>query len=410
MKENCIVIGIFSKRDKEEHIYRRLNEINALSDTAGYNVIETIIQKIDRINPAFYMGKGKIEELRKIIYTFDINTIIVSNSLTPVQMRNLEEELNIKVIDRNELILIIFAKNARTNISLVEVELAQLKFIYSRLTGKGIVLSRTGGGIGTRGPGEQKIEMDRRKIQKRIHLLEQKLEKYKRDSILRKKQRKNIFNVSLLGYTNAGKTSIINYFTKNKFESKDSLFTTLDTTVRKFYKNIVLIDTIGFLGELPHELISSFSLTLEEALDSDLKIIVLDISDEYLDYTIEDVNSILNSLSKDSNRLYVFNKIDNVVNIEKIDIYKRMYENAVFVSAKTGENMDILKEKILEKFYSLLKFITIKVKKDNTFLLNFILNHGIIKNQTENENEYIFSIYIAKKHYNKLMSINKEAL
>jgi len=409
MKEKGIILGLFPKNVKVNHIERRITEIEDLSRTLSIDIQEIIVQKISDINPATYMGFGKVEELKKISEKLNARTLILSIAISPMQMRNLESRLSMKVIDRNELILSIFAKNASSNISMVEVELAQYRYMLPRLTGKGVMMSRLGGGIGTRGPGETKLETDRRYIEKKIDFLKKKLEHYKKNAEVRNKNRSNVFNVCLIGYTNAGKTKIMNRLVSHGFLSDDKLFTTLDTVTRKLDRSIVLTDTIGFLGELPHEIIKSFELTIEEAAKADLKLIVIDISDKYVSDTLDDIHKIIEELNLDKNeRLYVFNKIDILVNRSLLNYYKEIYPDSILISAKTEENIKKLKNKIMEIFYSKLERFDISIEPSNTDMIKFINSFGHIVKQRIEENKLRIEFFMGIKYANSLRKKYKE--
>lgn len=385
--EKGVIIGVFRKNETDLHIDRRLDEMQRLCTTAGIEVLESFAQRTDTLSPSHFAGRGKLEQIGITAEELGADVLITANPLSPVQHRNIEDMLGMKVIDRNELILDIFAGNARTNVSKIEAELAQYRYILPRLTGKGVMMSRTGGGIGTRGPGEKKLEIDRRRITDRIRLLKSRLQKYKKDSIEQRKKRKGVFTVSLVGYTNAGKTTIMNALTSKKLDTQDKLFTTLDTTTRKMGRDIVLTDTIGFLGELPHELIQSFDLTLKEAAEADLKLIVADISDRYVEENIYDVGKVLESLGfMDGAYVHVFNKIDTLVDIARIDYYRNLYPESVFVSAHTGENMAELKDKIHQMHLSTMHHIHELISHDESELMNFILSRGYVINQAERDN------------------------
>jgi len=409
MKEKGIILGLFPKNVKVNHIERRITEIEDLSRTLSIDIQEIIVQKISDINPATYMGFGKVEELKKISEKLNARTLILSIAISPMQMRNLESRLSMKVIDRNELILSIFAKNASSNISMVEVELAQYRYMLPRLTGKGVMMSRLGGGIGTRGPGETKLETDRRYIEKKIDFLKKKLEHYKKNAEVRNKNRSNVFNVCLIGYTNAGKTKIMSRLVSHGFLSDDKLFTTLDTVTRKLDRSIVLTDTIGFLGELPHEIIKSFELTIEEAAKADLKLIVIDISDKYVSDTLDDIHKIIEELNLDKNeRLYVFNKIDILVNRSLLNYYKEIYPDSILISAKTEENIKKLKNKIMEIFYSKLERFDISIEPSNTDMIKFINSFGHIVKQRIEENKLRIEFFMGIKYANSLRKKYKE--
>ncbi len=410
MKERAIVLGIFRKNDTASHIDRRLEEMRRLCMTAGIEVLESFAQRSDSINPAYYAGTGKLEQIGTVADELKADLIVTAMALSPVQHRNIETMLNMKVIDRNELILIIFAKNAKSNISKIEAELAQYRYLLPMLTGKGIMMSRTGGGIGTRGPGEKKLEIDRRRIEQRIHLLNKRLAKYKQDSMQRRKSRKNAFNVSLVGYTNAGKTTIMNALTSKALTAQDSLFTTLDTTTRKLTRDIVLTDTIGFLGELPHELIQSFDLTLSEASDADLKLIVCDISDRYAEENLYDVSKVLSSLGFMKGKvLYVFNKTDSLVDSGRIKYFRSLYPESVFISAKSGYNIDLLKNAIEEKLRESLKKVSVTVDDDESEIINFILSKGHIVRQNSEKRGIHFEVFFNDRDYSHYRAMRRKS-
>lgn len=410
MKERAIVLGIFRKNDTALHIDRRLEEMKRLCGTAGIEVLESFAQRSDSINPAYYAGTGKLEQIGAVADELRADLIVTAMALSPVQHRNIEAMLNMKVIDRNELILIIFAKNAKSNISKIEAELAQYRYLLPMLTGKGIMMSRTGGGIGTRGPGEKKLEIDRRRIEQRIHLLNKRLAKYKQDSIQRRKSRKKAFNVSLVGYTNAGKTTIMNALTARTLITRDSLFTTLDTTTRQLSRDIVLTDTIGFLGELPHELIQSFDLTLSEASDADLKLIVCDISDRYAEENLYDVSKVLSSLGFMKGKvLYVFNKTDTLVDTGRIEYFRSLYPESVFISAKNGHNIDKLRHAVEEKLQESLKRVNVTVSDDETEIMNFILSKGHVVKQNSGKRGMHFEVFFNDRDYSHYKAMRRKA-
>lgn len=406
MQNSCIIVGTFTKSDSEERINKTILEMKDLSSSLNIKSKEEVIQRIEKINPAFYIGKGKVDEIKEISQHLKVDFVIFSNELTPLQKRNLEKYLDLSVIDRTELILRIFEKNAKTTISKLESELAKWTYMLPRLTGKGIMMSQTGGGIGTRGPGEKKLEVDRRYIEKRIEILKKKIKDYQKSIKVKSERRRNLFRVALFGYTNAGKTTIMNRLTKNNFFTDDKLFTTLDTVTRKFERYIVLTDTVGFLGDLPHEIIESFKLTIEEASDSDLKLFVVDISDQYVELVLEDMAKVIEQLKLNmGDIIYVFNKIDLLLNFNRINYYKDLYRNSIFISAKTGENFELLKKVILEEFYKTLDYFEISTDDENLKkILNYVNRYGIIKDIKSDE-ENIVKFYIPKK-YSKFIKVN----
>ncbi|MGE3063268.1 MAG: GTPase HflX [bacterium] len=398
MRERGILAALFPKSTPQNRMDRRIAEIIDLSNSISIEILETIVQKIGTVNPATFMGIGKVNELKEIARHLKAKTLILSTEISPMQLRNLEEQLSMKVIDRNELILSIFAKNASSNISMAEVELAQYRYLLPRLTGKGILMSRLGGGIGTRGPGETKLETDRRHIEKKIDTLKKRLEHYKRNADVRNKNRTNVFSVCLIGYTNAGKTRLMNSLVSEGFLSDDKLFTTLDTVTRKLSRSVVLTDTVGFLGELPHEIIKSFELTIEEAANADLKLIVIDISDKYAHETIEDLHKIIEELKLDTKkRLYVFNKTDILVNDALINELRERYQDSVFVSAKTKENVGLLRDKIMEEFYSTMDYYKVRIEPSRADAISFINTNGHVMKQRIVKNKVEIEFFLNKR-------------
>ncbi|MEA5003295.1 MAG: GTPase HflX [Christensenella sp.] len=320
-----------------------MEELRRLALTAGADIVASETQQRDR-DHAYYIGKGKARELSLAVAAMDVDTVIVNDELTPLETRNLEETLGLKVVDRTMLILDIFAKHARTREGSLQVELAQLKYALPRLQGEGTALSRLGGGIGTRGPGEKKIEVDRRRIRRRIFELTGETEKIREQRSLRRNARKekDVAEVALVGYTNAGKSSILNYLTNAGVLAEDKLFATLDPVTRKVglseVGEVVFTDTVGFIEKLPHDLVSAFRSTLEEAKNADVLLCVTDASNPDAHAQMEVVDEVLRSLEADDKpRIVVMNKIDKMQgDIPPND------ENTVYVSARTGEGMDEL--------------------------------------------------------------------
>ncbi len=347
-KEKFILVGLCSSsQEKEEKLYS-LQELASLVDTAGGEIIEMVIQVRSRPDPAFYVGKGKLLELAGFP-GYDV--LLFDDPLTPAQVRNIENLTNKKVLDRREIILDIFATHARTKAAKIEVELAQLKFQLPRLAGRGVELSRLGGGIGTRGPGEKKLELDRRKIYKRISILEKELEKINRTRDIQRRGRRSVFKVALVGYTNVGKTTLLNALTHAHGDVDNRVFVTLDpltrTGVTPSGKKFLLTDTVGFIRNIPHQLIASFRATLEEAVYADLRLVVIDASSERMDVQMEETTKIMEMLGIiDRENLFVFNKVDMVYDPVLISGLKERFPDGVFISAKTGEGLEGLKHAI----------------------------------------------------------------
>ncbi|MDI1471475.1 MAG: GTPase HflX [Thermodesulfovibrio sp.] len=353
-RERAILISVSTlpKYVIEEHI----KELEDLAQSTDLVVIDKIIQRVKEINPKYLLGEGKLKEL--IIKAMDIGAtlLVFDQNLTPSQIRAISEMTELKVIDRSQLILDIFAKRAHSRDGKVQVELAQLRYMLPRLTGKGTAMSRLAGGIGGRGPGETKLEVDRRRIKERIHHLENELKKLNLARQQRKKRRKelSIPIVSIIGYTNAGKSTLLNSLTKSSVFVEDKMFATLDTSSRRLKfpeeKEIIITDTVGFIRDLPEDLIAAFKSTLEELEDASLLIHLVDISNPYFENHIDSVNSILKELNLDTKpMIIVFNKIDKVSSEEVKQICERY--DGIGISAINKETLIPLIDEIKNKLW-----------------------------------------------------------
>lgn len=328
-----------------------LQELKALLEAAGGECAGITLQNLDSVNPKTYIGSGKVEEIKELAKASEADMVIFDNELSPSQKRNLENILDMMVLDRSALVLDIFAQRARTAEGKLQVELAQLNYILPRLTGKGVELSRLGGGIGTRGPGESKLESDRRHIKRRIDKLKADLEEVSKNRAVQRVRRNKLGLplVSLAGYTNAGKSTILNLLSGAEVSAKDRLFDTLDSTVRKVRVNdtleVLLTDTVGFIRKLPHHLIKAFKSTLEEVVLADVILLVTDVSDE--DWRIREMvcEQVLNELDATEKPIIrVYNKMDRAQQTEHIP----GGSGVVHMSAKTGEGTDKLLEAIAQ--------------------------------------------------------------
>jgi len=351
-KERAIVVGLNRRGQSKTQVEDYLNELELLADTAGAEIVERVIQDRDRIDPAFMIGRGKAQELASMAKYLDADLIIFDDDLSPAQVKNIEELCKIKIIDRSGLILDIFAHHARTKEARTQVELAQLKYFLPRLTRQWTHLSRQVGGIGVRGPGETQLEVDRRMIRKRIAVLEKELEKITKQRTIRRKNRKDVFKTALLGYTNVGKSTILNSLTNAEAPVKNQLFATLDSTIRSLdissrYK-VLMIDTVGFIRKLPHHLVASFKSTLEETTDADLLLHVVDISLPEFREQMNVVDSVLSELNINNQPiLKVFNKIDLLEDLSMLRDLKHSEQPCVFISAQRGIFLDELENQIL---------------------------------------------------------------
>jgi len=344
-------VGVYGPETVRMQAEDYIDELAMLTKTAGGVTVEKILQNRTKPDSSTYVGKGKLRELKQIAANRNIDTIIFDDDLSPTQIRNVEKETKAKVLDRSGLILDIFAGRAKTSAAKTQVELAQLQYLLPRLTRFWSHLSRQQGGIGTRGPGETQIETDRRLVDKRIATLKDKLEKLDRQRKTQRKGRSGMTRVSLVGYTNAGKSTLMNALTDTKVLAENRLFATLDSTVRKFELDsyeILLSDTVGFIRKLPHNLIESFKSTLDEVRESDILLHVVDASANVIEDYIEVVEETLEELEvEDKKLLMVFNKVDSI-EPQRIAELKAAYPEAVFISAERGIGLDKLENRIQE--------------------------------------------------------------
>jgi GTP-binding protein HflX len=371
--EKSIVVGIVTQNQSEEKLKEYLDELEFLTYTAGGTVIKRFSQKMDKPNPKTFVGTGKLEEIKYFIKDNDIKTVIFDDELTPSQSKNITKELDCKVLDRTNLILDIFAQRAETSYARTQVELAQCQYLLPRLTGMWTHLERQKGGIGMRGPGETEIETDRRIVRDRISLLKDKIKVIDKQMATQRSNRGAMVRVALVGYTNVGKSTLMNAVGKSDVFVENKLFATLDTTVRKtVIKNLpfLLSDTVGFIRKLPTQLVESFKSTLDEVREADLLLHVVDISHPDFEDHIESVNQILQDIkSADKPTIMVFNKIDayksleydeNDITVEKttkhytLEDWKKTWmsklgdKNTLFISATEKANFEEFREKVYE--------------------------------------------------------------
>lgn len=411
IEEKVILVGV-SLNDSDD-TEDSLLELAELVKTAGAQVVGTAIQSRDSIHPGTYVGTGKLQELRQMIEEFEATGIVCDDELTPAQIRNIEDVLDTKVMDRTLIILDIFAARASTSEGKIQVELAQLKYRLSRLTGLGISLSRLGGGIGTRGPGEKKLEMDRRLIKTRIAQLNRELaEVRKHREVTRGQRSRNQTKVAaIVGYTNAGKSTLLNTLTNAKVLEEDKLFATLDPTTRSLKlesgQEILLTDTVGFIRKLPHHLVEAFRSTLEEAKYADMIVHVVDASNPQKDKQMHTVYETLEMLGvKDKKVITLFNKLDKVEEAEILHDFKA--DKTLRISAKTGEG--------LPKFKEILEEILREDKKllEGTFpyseggQLTVIRKYGELLEEDYRENGIYVKAFVPVELYRNLEKSMKE--
>ena len=371
--EKVVLVGVITATQNEEKAHEYLDELEFLTYTAGGEVIKRFTQRLDTPNPKTFIGTGKMEELTQFVEENEIGTVIFDDELTPAQQNNIEKILRIKILDRTTLILDIFAQRAQTSYARTQVELAQYQYLLPRLTGLWTHLERQRGGIGMRGPGETEIETDRRIVRDRIALLKKKLETIDRQMATQRSNRGALVRVALIGYTNVGKSTLMNLISKSEVFAENKLFATLDTTVRKVVIGnlpFLLSDTVGFIRKLPTQLIESFKSTLDEVRDADLLLHVVDISHPNFEDHIASVNQILGEIqSINKPTIMVFNKIDAYTHqtIAEDDLMtektsrhftleewkqtwmSRMNGDAIFISAVNKENIQEFREKVYKK-------------------------------------------------------------
>ena len=371
--ERTILVGVITQNQNEEKLTEYLDELEFLTFTAGGQVIKRFSQKLERPNPKTFLGTGKMDEINSFIKEKDISTIIFDDELSPSQQKNISKILDCKVLDRTHLILDIFAQRAETSYARTQVELAQCQYLLPRLSGMWTHLERQKGGIGLRGPGETEIETDRRIVRDRIALLKEKIKIIDKQMSVQRGNRSAMVRVALVGYTNVGKSTLMNVISKSEVFVENKLFATLDTTVRKVViKNLpfLLSDTVGFIRKLPTQLIESFKSTLDEVREADLLLHVVDISHPDFEEHIASVNQILQDIkSQNKTTIMVFNKIDAYKNLvideddlitertskhNTLEEWKSTWmnnvgeENALFISATNKENFEEFREKVYE--------------------------------------------------------------
>lgn len=371
-KEKVVLVGVISGKDGENRINEYLDELAFLVETAGGETIARFTQKLDRPEPGTFVGSGKLNEIAEFVAAAGVDIVVFDDELNGSQIRNIEKTLNCRILDRNNLILDIFARRARTSYAKTQVELAQYEYLLPRLTRMWTHLERQRGGIGLRGPGETEIETDRRIIRDRISLLKKKLEQIDKQMATQRKSRGKIIRVALVGYTNVGKSTIMNQLSKSDVFAENKLFATLDTTVRKVVITdlpFLLSDTVGFIRKLPHSLVESFKSTLDEVREADLLLHIVDISHADFEEQIHVVNQTLAEIgAADKPTIMVFNKIDAYqwVTKEEDDLTPPTKENttleelkrtwmagysqpSIFISALNKENWDELRETLHQK-------------------------------------------------------------
>ncbi|MFC4557208.1 GTPase HflX [Virgibacillus kekensis] len=410
MAERILIISVKQQNQNEERFESSLEELVSLCKTAGGSVEKIMTQNRQRVHPAFYIGEGKADEIRKVVEELDIDTVISNDELSAGQLRNLSDKFDVKVIDRSQLILDIFAQRAQTKEGKLQVELAQLEYLLPRLHGQGEAMSRLGAGIGTRGPGETKMETDQRHIRRRIYDIKRRLKQVvqQREQYRKRRKTNEVFQIAIVGYTNAGKSTLFNRLTNSSSLEENQLFATLDPLTREIHLpsglHTLITDTVGFIQDLPTSLVASFRSTLEEVAEADFILHVVDASSPDFEQHQETVNDLLQDLDAHTiPTLTVYNKKD-LINADFIAIH---HPN-ILMSALDTESIHQLQLKIEAVLKDEWEWYKVKLSADQGKVLNQLAKQTIIEKRffDETANEYVVKGYIRENH--PLKSLLKE--
>ncbi|MQY52803.1 MAG: GTPase HflX [Firmicutes bacterium] len=392
-----------------------LEELAFLTSSANAEVTCQTTQRRERINPACFIGRGKASEIKNLCAEQEITTVIFDDDLSPAQQRNLEEIIKCKVIDRTRLILDIFASRARTQEGKLQVELAQLTYLLPRLTGKGVTLAQQVGGIGVRGPGEKKLEYDRRKVEERISKLQKEINKVSehREQQRQRRQRVPLPIIAIVGYTNSGKTTLLNTLTSSHVFVEDKLFSTLDPTIRGLIlpnkEKVLLVDTVGFIHKLPHQLVAAFRATLEEVTSSDLLLHIVDTSHPEFKKQIVAVEKVLQELDAlGKPTITIFNKMDLIKNKPLLPRLKRKYKDSINISAKKGWGLDRLYDRIIEHFGKDRSTIDLVIPQVRSDLVNLVYEKGTVLSRKYNGKDILLQAQLDQKTVQRLKEFIKK--
>lgn len=422
-KERAILVGAILRGSNG---WDDLAELTSLAESAGALVVDRFQQKLRTIHPATYIGKGKTLQLAERVRRFKANVIIFDNDLSPAQIRELEKAIGTKVLDRSELILDIFATRAQTKQAKLQVELAQLEYTYPRLarmwshldtvTGaSGGPSAGAVGAIGTRGPGEQQLEIDRRLVSKRISELRHELTEIDRRKLREIKGRKDFFQICIVGYTNAGKSTLLNALTDAGVLAEDRLFATLDTRTRKWMPargvEILLSDTVGFVRNLPHQLVESFKATLEEAVNADLLLHVIDVANPEVMAQIESVNQVLSEIGCGAKPvLEVFNKVDAITDVGPLETLQTLRPEAVAISAKTGLGLEELRRKIIQHYKGREIVVRVTSRLSEGKVQSFLRAHGEVVNEQYSDSTVVLDVRMGQRQLPDLERLYPDTL
>jgi GTP-binding protein HflX len=422
-KERAILVAAILPSQKD---HDGLKELTALAETAGAIVVDRFQQKIHKIHPALYIGKGKAEQLAERVRRFNADLVIFDNDLMPRQIRELEGLIGAKVIDRSELILDIFATGAKTTQAKLQVELAQLEYTYPRLArmwshldtlagAGGATVAGSVGGIGTRGPGEMQLEIDRRLVSKRITELKRELVNIDKRKVREIGSRKGLFKICIVGYTNAGKSTLLNALTDANALVEDRLFATLDTRTRKWQLDggaaVLLSDTVGFIRNLPHQLVESFKATLEEAITADLLLHIVDVSSPEALKQIESVNNVLAEIGcNEKQTLLLLNKIDVLSGLNTLETLQTLFPDAICVSAKTGRGLDRLQQVVSQKYKGGELYIRLVANQADGKIQSFLRAYGAITEEKYLDGKVLIEAHLGQNQLVDLKHLKPELL
>lgn len=409
-RERAVLVGAILKSELNHD--DELAELTALSESAGAVIVDRVQQKVTEIHPSTYIGKGKAEMIKQRVKKNKADVVIFDNDLSPGQIRELESIIETKVLDRSELILDIFASRAQTKQAKLQVELAQLEYTYPRLTRMWSHLDTvTGaaggpsagavGAIGTRGPGEKQLEIDRRLVSKRITELKRELADIDKRIVREIEARKGLFKICLVGYTNAGKSTLMNALTNAGVYVEDRLFATLDTRTRQWTldgaKKSLISDTVGFVKNLPHQLVASFKATLEEAINADLLLHVVDVSNEDAEYQAQNAKKVLEEIGcGDKPTLILFNKADVVRSQSHFEFMQTLFPDAICISARAGWNLDMLKAKVLEAYNGGIVYLRITASAGDGRIQSYLKSHTTVLRQDYYDSTVVMEVKIGK--------------
>lgn len=408
--DRAILVAVKTRGISQDIVEEHLQELEMLAKTAGAETVIKIVQDRNKYDPAYFIGKGKAEEIAELAEMNEITIIIFDEDLNPTQIRNLENLIDRKIIDRSGLILDIFASHAKTNQAKTQVELAQLQYLLPRLTRAWTHLSKQYGGIGTKGPGETQIETDRRIIRTRIAKLKDKLKKIESQQKVKSIGREEQIKATIVGYTNAGKSTLLNLLTEAKVYAEDKLFATLDSTTRAYKltrnKKILLTDTVGFIRKLPHHLVESFKSTLNVVRDADLIIHLVDITNQYMEEHIKVVEDTLISLGcQDKYQILIFNKIDLLKDKNRLNYVKNIHPESIIISAERGININSLRDIFIDYFKK--RFVENIIRTDHSKSHLIAKVHSLVDdiNTSYDDNGITLRYKTTRQIHNKILRL-----